>query len=184
MSRDFPDLLDPWRAADGRRVFQGTIPLKRMKRLLTLLESDTGEARFKVRFGYDRQKELLIHLSVDADLTLICQRSLKAYSEAVRRNSTLMVIRDLADQEWMPETYEPVLVEHGRLALVDLVEDELLLGVPQVPRNPALEEIVLLKDGKELSTDDGVAPASEHQEERLQRPFAGLADLLKEGAQD
>ena len=54
---------------------------------------------------------------------------------------------DLAEQEMMPESYEPVLVENGRLALVELVEDELLLGVPQVPRNPDVAEVALSTDG-------------------------------------
>jgi uncharacterized protein len=176
MSRDFPDLLDPWKAADGRRAFQGTIPLKRMTRLGPLLASSAGEASFDVRFAYNQQKDLIIYLSVDADLKLICQRSLLPYNEAVSRKSELMVIRDLAEQELMPEGYDPVQVEHGRLALVNLVEDELLLGVPQIPRNPAVAEI-------KLSTDGEQTPASEIPDERLQRPFADLANLLKKSSQ-
>ncbi len=177
MSREYPDLVDPGKAADGHRVFQGTMPLKRMKRLLPLLASDEGSARFSARFGYDQQKDLIVDLSVDAELMLICQRSLEPYRELVRRNSRLAVIEDLAQQEQMPENYDPVLLDHGRMALLQIVEDELLLGLPQVPRNPALKEI-------ELSTDGVVTPASEPGEEQLQRPFAGLAELLKEKARD
>ena len=172
MSRDFPDVLDPWKAADGRRSFQGTIPLKRMARLITLLGSDEGEARFKVSFVYDRQKNLLIKLSVDADLTLICQRSMQPYLEPVSRRSVLMVIRDLAQQDKVGGDYEPLLLENGRLELVNVVEDELLLGVPQVPRNPAVKEVY-------WSTDGQVVAEPGERKERLQRPFAGLAGLLK-----
>ena len=153
------------------------MPLKRMKRLLPLLASDEGSARFSARFGYDQQKDLIVDLSVDAELMLICQRSLEPYRELVRRNSRLAVIEDSAQQEQMPENYDPVLLDHGRMALLQIVEDELLLGLPQVPRNPALKEI-------ELSTDGVVTPASEPGEEQLQRPFAGLAELLKEKARD
>lgn len=177
MSRDFPDVLDPWKAADGRRSFQGTIPLKRMERLITLLGSDEGEARFNVSFTYDRQKNLLLKLSVSADLTLICQRSLQPYIEPVNRRSVLMVIRELAQQELVSGDYEPLLLEHGRMELVNVVEDELLLGVPQVPRNPAVKEIV-------WSTDGRVVAEPGEQKERLQRPFAGLAGLLKKDAQE
>lgn len=177
MSRDFPDILDPWKAADGRRMFRGTMPLKRMGRLVPLLASAEGEARFSARFSYDRQKNLLVNMSVDAELSLICQLSLQPYNEHVRRSSVLMVIRELTEQEMVADDYEPVLVETGRLALVDLVEDELLLGVPMVPRNPAVAEL-------ELATDAGVTSASEYKEEPLQQPFAGLAELLKGKAQD
>jgi len=176
MSRDFPDLIDPWKAADGRRRFHGTMQLKRMQRLKSVLARDSGEAQFNVRFYYDLQKILIVDLSVAAGLQLICQRSLAPYVEQVRRKSLLAVIEDIAEQELLPEDYEPLLVEHKRIALLDLVEDELLLGVPLVPRNPAVKEI-------RQSTDGVVTPESEQNDEPLQRPFADLADLLKEKAQ-
>lgn len=177
MSRDYPDLIDPWKAADGKRTFQGTMQLNRMQRLASMTESNDGEARFTARFGYDRQKHVVIDLSVEADLILLCQRSLAPYTEPVRRRSQLVVIEDLSDQETLPADYDPVLVENRRMALIDAVEDELLLGVPQVPRNPAVKEIQMSTDGEK------VAP-SVRSEEPLQRPFAGLADLMKTKAQD
>jgi uncharacterized protein len=82
------------------------------------------------------------------------------------------VIEDMAEQEGLPEDYEPVLVEERRLALVDLVEEELLLAVPQVPRNP---------DAGELDLPEGIlieSPAGGN-EEPTHRPFEGLAGLIK-----
>lgn len=177
MSRDFPDMIDPWKAADGRRRFHGTMPLQRMKRLEAVLALNSGEAGFDARFYYDLQNILVVDLSVEADLQLICQRSLLPYSEPVRRRSLLAVVETMAEQELLPENYEPILVEQKRIALLELVEDELLLGVPLVPRDPAVNEI-------RLSTDGAVAPESEPDDEPLQRPFADLADLMKEKAQD
>lgn len=177
MSRDFPDLIDPWKAADGQRRFQGTMQLKKMPRLTSLLVSNNGEARFAVSFYYDLQKILVVDLTVTARLELICQRNLKPYIEPLRRNSLLAVIEKISEQESLPENYDPLLVEHKRIALLELVEDELLLEVPLVPRNPAVKEI-------RLSTDGAAPPASEQHEEQLQRPFAGLADMLKGKAQD
>ena len=37
MPREFPEFVDPWKAADGKRLFQGTIPLRWMRRLAPLL---------------------------------------------------------------------------------------------------------------------------------------------------
>lgn len=175
MSREFPDLVDPWKAADGRRLFRGTIPLKRMKRLVPLLAANEGTARFSARFGYDEQKDIIVDLSVSAELSLVCQRSLEPYLEPVNRKSRLVVIEDVAQQEMIPENYDPVLLDHGRLAFLEMVEDELLLGMPQVPRNPETEEI-------ELATDGAAEAVPGEKNEPLQRPFAGLADMLKEKA--
>jgi len=158
-------------------MFHGTMQLSRMPRLSLLLESNSGEAGFSARFRYDRQKNVVIDLVVEADLVLLCQRSLEAYTEPVRRQSRLAVIESLEEQDSLPGDYDPVLVEDHRMALLELVEDELLLGVPQIPRNPAVKEV-------EMSTDGEVRSPSANSDEPLQRPFAGLADLMKAKAQD
>jgi uncharacterized protein len=177
MSREFPDWVDPWKAADGRRIFQGTMPLKRMQRLTPLLApADWPDARFSAAFGYDRQGMLTVDLRVEAQLPLVCQSSLETYLEPVARHSVLAVVEGAAEQDLVPDHYEPVLAEHGRLALLDLVEDELLLALPQVPRNPALGPV-------QRSADVAVVVAAESgddAEEQTHRPFEGLADLLKE----
>jgi len=182
MSREFPDLLNPWKAADGRRTFQGTMPLQRMRRLVELLAPqdrplEPGAAEigwkdpwFRADFAHDAQGNVTIELWVEAELPLICQRSLRPYLERVKRHSLLAVVENAEDQERLPEDYEPVLVEQGHMALLEVVEDELLLAVPQVPRDPTVAEV-------NLSTD-GSGPA-EVTSEPLRRPFEGLADLLK-----
>ena len=187
MSREFPDFVDPWKAADGRRTFHGTMPLKRLTRLEPLLaaeESDRDDevlarkdALFSARFSYDEQGLVTIRLDVEAELPLICQRSLAPYREMISRRSLLVVIEDVDEQDLIPEHYDPVLVEHRRMALQDIVEEELLLAIPQVPRNPDVPEI-------ELSTDGGVRRPSEEKKEPSHRPFAGLAGLMKTEIED
>jgi len=187
MSREFPDIIDPWKAADGKRTFQGTMPINRMMRLEALLAPELkehddgllarGVAEFVARFSYDRQGLITIQLDVEAELPLVCQRSLEPYREKVKRRSLLTVIEDVAEQELIPEIYDPVLVEHRRMALLDIVEEELLLAVPQVPRNPVSVEIV-------LSTDGMVRSPSETEKEPTHKPFAGLAGLIREKTED
>jgi len=177
MSRDFPDFIDPWKAAEGQRVFFGTVPLNRMQRLSPLLASAEGEADFEACFYFDRQRNAVIKVAVKADLILLCQRSLAPYTETVQRTSMLAVIRDIAEQDMIPANYELViqktgLHETGKLSMLELVEDELLLALPQIPKNPAVDEI-------ELSTDGEVRPLCDDQGEHLQRPFAGLAGMLE-----
>jgi len=187
MSREFPDFIDPWKAADGRRTFRGTMPLNRLKRLGPMLAPGSDEqdaqllarddARFTARFSYDEQGLVTIRLEVEVELPLICQRSLAPYREKIVRRSLLVVIEDVAEQELIPGIYEPVLVEQRRMALQDIVEEELLLAIPQVPKNPEIGEI-------DLSTDGEIGISSEHEKEQSHRPFAGLAGLMKAGIED
>lgn len=178
MSRDYPDWVDPWKAAEGRRSFAGSMPMSRMRRLLPLLDPPVGEVRFSARFAFYEHEQVAIELIVEAELPLICQRSLARYLEPVHREVLLGVIGAPAEETLLPGHYEPVLVEHGKLALQDLVEDELLLGMPQVPRNPAVGEV-------RVSTADW--PVTEHpeqQEPAARKPFAGLAERLQKQARE
>ena len=135
------------------------------------------DVSFSARFGYDEQGTVTVDLRVEAELSLICQRSLEPYVERIVRRSLLAVVETVAEQERLPEHYEPVLVENGRLALVDLVEDELLLGLPQVPRNPAIAEIgPSAAEADKATADDGSEPTH--------RPFADLAGLLRKRSRD
>ena len=204
MPREFPEFVDPWKAADGKRLFQGTIPLRWMRRLAPLLApcgpddesaraepAEAGEApgdapdrtsgaawpdaTFSALFGYDEQGAVTIELEVEAELPLICQRSMRPFMQRVRRQSLLSVVESVAAQDGLPEHYEPILADHGRIALVTMVEDELLLAVPQVPRNPEVGEVLVSTGGASEAEDPPV-------KEDLQRPFEGLAELLEKAA--
>lgn len=181
MSREFPDIVDPWKAADGKRSFHGTMPMKRMGRLEAMLapsaDNRRGEAAFELHFAYDEQGLVTIDVAVKAELPLICQRSLQPFVEQVERHSLLVVIEHINEQESVPESYEPILVEGRRLAPVDIVEEELILAVPQVPKSPESEEI-------ELSTDGEVKASSAEMKEPTHRPFEGLAGLMKENVKE
>jgi len=172
MSREYPDWISPGRAAEGKRIFSGTIPILRMKRLAGLLVDTQGEASFVAAFKTDLDKRVIIELQVEAALSLVCQASLKVYDEQVKRNSVLAVIENGSEQAELPEDYEPVETENGRLAIASLVEDELLLGLPQIPRKPGLDKI-------EYSTGGATFKSEQAQEEVKKNPFAALQDMLK-----
>lgn len=169
MSRDFPDWVNPWTAAAGRRVFSGTMSLARMPRLAVLLAVADGEAGFTASFAPDGEGRPAIELSVIAELPLVCQASMEPYSQPIERRSELVVIEDLAEQDTLAEGVEPVLAESGHIVLQDLIEDELLLALPQVPRRPGLDTVAFSTGGEAGATGT---------EQDVVRPFAGLDRLL------
>ena len=173
MSREYPDWISPNRAAEGKRIFSGTIPLKRMKRLAALLVDAQGEASFTAAFRTDLEQRIVIDLRVEADLPLICQASLEVYDEQVNRSSELVVIDDDSEQFELPDSYEPVVTENGRLAIASLVEDELLLGLPQIPRKPGLQVVEYSAGGQTLKTEALPEGSKKH-------PFSALQGMLKQ----
>lgn len=179
MSLEYPDVIDPQKAAEGHRTFSGTIALNRMERLKGFLAQDSGEARFTATFDKDSLVGVNIQLEVEAAPWLLCQRSLEPYQEVIHRSSQLGVIEDIADESLLPEGYEATLAEHGKVAFLVMVEDELLLALPQVPRNPDLPETGAEPD--ELGVVSAALAQPAKQQTR-QQPFAGLAEQLKEFA--
>lgn len=174
MSREFPDWVNPWSAAEGRRVYRGTLPLSRMKRLLALVESDAGEARFTAAFSQDMDRRPVVDIVVEASLRLMCQASLEAYDEVITRQSSLAVIESEAEIERLEDGAEPVKTDSGRLAFLDLVEDELILGLPQVPRRPGLDAVTFESRSPDM-------PEVEEEAKGSNSPFAGLDRMLDDG---
>ena len=177
MSREYPDWISPGRAAEGKRIFSGTIPFSRMKRLAALLEDAQGEASFVAAFRTDQDKRVIIDLQVEAALPLVCQESLEVYDEQVKRRSELAVIDHDGEQVEVPDCYEPVLTENGRLAMASLVEEELLLGLPQIPRKPGLKKV-------EYSTGGPLPESDDPPEGARKNPFAALQDMLERAKQN
>ncbi len=175
MSREFPDWVNPWKASEGNRIFRGTIALGKMTRLVPLLVDSAGEASFEASFSFDELGFATIKLRVNAELPLVCQASRERFLFRVMRESQLLVIDDMEQQEHIPGYYETVLVEEKRLQFLKLVQDELILEVPQVPRKPGIGDIRYSTD-----PDEQFAVAREEQD----KPFAALGVLLQSEHKD
>ncbi len=136
MSRDFPALVNYWRSAHARRGFQGTWPVARLERLRGLLASDAGEVTFAARFGIDDSGYAFVDLSVQAELTLTCQRTLEPFGFPIELEVRLGLIASEADAAALPEGYEPLVAREEPSPLMDLVEDELILALPLIAKKP------------------------------------------------
>lgn len=166
MSATLPAVVDAWRMVSARRQFEGSLPLSAFKRLRDSLVDAEGECRYALEFGRDAGNQAFVEVRVDAELPLLCQRTLERYLHRVRLVQQLGLITSEAQESSLPEHMEPLLLpESGELQPADLVEDELILAVPVVPINP-----------------DSLAPEHDWQdeaeaEEPKQNPFAALSAL-------
>lgn len=156
--------------------------MSRMKRLAPLLVNADGEVSFVARFGHDLEQRIVVDLQAEAALPLVCQASLEVYDERVNRRSKLVVIKRDNEPAELPNDYEVVRTEKGRLAFVNLVEDELLLSLPNFPRKPGLGKV-------EYSTGGPTAENKEPERAGAQdggkiKPFAALQEMLERKKQD
>lgn len=148
------------------------MPLSSFERLHQMLASHEGEADFSATFSVDAEGRAVVDLEVRAVLTLQCQASLDIFELPVKRKSLLAVVADIWEQEELPEYYEATCTEDGRLIFKSLVEDELLLAVPQVARKPGLKTVCF------GSAEEQDAPPPEN----THKPFATLQSMMKQSS--
>ncbi len=141
MRQPLPQSLDPRRQAELGRELAGVLSLARMPRLAAVVvdAANTGDdyAAFELSFRRDASGRALVQGRVTGTLQLRCQRCNGVLELPVSSSSTLAVVRGLDEAAELPDAYEPLLSVEAEIDPAALVEDELLLAVPAVPRHPA-----------------------------------------------
>lgn len=133
MSSVLPSQLDPWRVVDNRAVVAGRLPLSSLPRLRGLLLDATSDVRFRLGFSRDEARRAVLHCEVATTLKLRCQRCLEALDYKVNADTWLALVSSIDEERLLPERYDPLLVDEGSIRPRDLIEDELLLALPQIP---------------------------------------------------
>lgn len=115
------------------------------------------------------ENQVWLHLVADADVILQCQRCLQPLDEAVRVDRHFRFVADEDTAAALDDEIEDeVLALPKSLNLRDLVEDEMLLALPLVPRHDVCPETIPMQFGD-----------VEEVEEKA-NPFASLALLRKD----
>jgi uncharacterized protein len=174
MSAEVPETLDAWRMVAARRSFDGRFPLAKMTRLRDLLADTEGEVRFSLEFGQDVLQAPFAELRVEAELPLICQRSLQRFLQPLSLVQRFGLTRvgdggteaEDIEASLLPDYEVLQLADDGQLRPAELVEDELILAVPLVPVQPGSESV------------ERDWPVTAEEEART-NPFAALAALKK-----
>jgi uncharacterized protein len=127
--------VDPFRLATREEHLQGTIPLKQMKRLISVLSSSEGDVFIDVVFSVDINRVVLLTGQIKTDTKLICQRCMGEMELPIALDFQLAFVRSEAEMERLPEGYEVTLIEDTPVMLSDIIEDEILLALPPIPKH-------------------------------------------------
>ncbi|HSW04862.1 YceD family protein [Aquabacterium sp.] len=116
------------------------------------------------------EPELWLHLSANAAVWLTCQRCLQPFEQPLAVDTRVRFVRDEAQAEALDaELEEDVLALPRWLDLRTLIEDELLLALPLVPRHEHCPQPLPVR--VDDLADDDEAPAERPN------PFAVLQAL-------
>jgi uncharacterized protein len=168
-----PEYIDPLHLADKRGELKGQIPVSKLDRLADMLFSDAGTVNIELFFG--REGRLAkIEGQIEAVLELKCQNCLQAVQWSVKNAVKLGIVTSLDQADRLPEDYEPLLIDEGKILLKNIVEDELLLILPTFPKHQ--HECLAQKTG-----DSKVGDLQDEQQSSPENPFSILAKLKNTG---
>ncbi|MCU7853465.1 MAG: DUF177 domain-containing protein [Candidatus Thiodiazotropha sp. (ex Monitilora ramsayi)] len=173
MSQRMPDRLDPWRFADLGKEISGQSPLDSLPRLSACLLDRAGEVAFDLHFQRDLQRRATLTGVISAVLVLECQRCLEAVDLPVETEMAIAFVEGYDQAAQLPEELDPCMVEDGQVQFMDLIEDELLLMLPQVAMH---EPDVCQKPLTEMADEKPAVQDAQTGE----NPFAVLSELKRE----
>ena len=129
----------------------------------------TWQVRGELRALRGGDLQIWLHLNAHTELPLECQRCLKPVVTAVDAERSFLFVRgEDAAAQLDADSEDDVLALTRALDLRELIEDELLLALPLVPRH----DVCLSPLPMSAADDEAPAEAPPH-------PFAGLAALKR-----
>ena len=168
--------LDLLRLADDAAALDGHWPLTDLPRL-TSDAAPAGDGQVHWRVEGERRAvagaaaDPMLQLRARATVRLTCQRCLQPVDEALAVARSFRFVADEAEAERLDEDADDedvlALPPRGRLDLLPLLEDELILALPLVPVHEACPEPL-------------PHPPDELDEAPAAHPFAALAALKQQ----
>jgi uncharacterized protein len=172
-----PRTLDFRRAAFREASVSGSLNPGDLSRLRALLADAGGSVQASLQFRRDDEHRSVADLSVNAAVTLTCQRCLAPVVRAVSAASTLAVVATDEQARQLPRHYEPVLAADDEVDLWDLVDEELVLALPAYASH---DDPRCLEDLAGGALDGGSGAAGEGGGQDRDNPFDVLAKLKAE----
>lgn len=151
------------------------IPLAELPRVSHELTGKDGTAKGHVRFSRF-QGHAVADLEASAQPEMVCQRCMMPMRWPVNVNSRVALVSDYDAADRVPEGLEVFLVEGDSVSVRDLVDEEVLLSLPHVPRHEEGSDCAgraQVLPGQEAESPEEAAAA------QVQKPFAQLGELLK-----
>ena len=131
------------------------------------------EAVGEVRTAVDGVGQVWLHIKVRASFPMECQRCLSPVDVPLEVEREYRFVADEATAEALDDDFEEDLLAFSRdFDLHELIEDELLMALPVVPKHDECPTALPL-----ASSDDDFEEANAEKP----NPFAALAGLRKDG---
>lgn len=197
-----PHALDVFEFAQSGQQAAGAVRVSQLPRLLGELSADApdrdtvftwrteGSTQPELQDDGSKSAQPYLRLAVHGTAWLRCQRCLGAYEQAFDVDATYRLVKTEEQAQEYPLDHDEldVIVGSRQFDLIDLIEEELLLALPLVPKHercPEVHESLVSGPAGERTSDtaEGDGPEGEPGAEALGKPnpFAALGELKRGG---
>ncbi|WP_150668670.1 YceD family protein [Pandoraea anhela] len=191
-------IVDLFEFARTGRVAEGDVQLAALPRMVTEVPAEvsaSGRAQSVFHWRAEgAEKQVLradgkptvvqfLTLCVEGPMWLECQRCLTPYEAPLASETTFEIVHDEAAAEDRPldEDELEALVGAKQFDLRELIEEELLLALPIVPKHEVCPSV---HDSLATGSDGMAEPPPAPEEEDKPSPFAALAALKRSPDKD
>lgn len=170
MSRgSLPIYVEPFRLCDANASVSGSVAEKQLERIREFSVGTTDRIDVHLEFWRDEEGRNRIGGTIDTVMHTRCERCLGPLDLKVHVDVALLAIAAGASLPTTADELNIVEVEDERLSLVPLVEEEVLLAIPQFPAH----------DSCDMVAYDREAGSSQAEPEAKANPFDVLAALKR-----
>ncbi len=168
MAKSLPDSIDLNAAVRKEWQLNGELLLTDLDRMpAELIHSADALVKYEILFRHSKTVLGEAIIRIESQLELICQRSLETFEFPLQTNNVIGFISELEDEAKLEGHVSPSWVEDMQVDPKALLEDEILLVLPDFPVKPGAE-----LDSQYLADHDNAA-----DEEETENPFAVLKEL-------
>lgn len=126
--------------ADRGVTLDGVLEVGKLTRLKSLLHTDAGSVSATLRFGQRGDGWLAVDLKLKGSVQLVCQRCLEPYRHELDESANVVAADEASLPATTPAGFEPFELAGGRLQPAELIEDELIVAIPLVPKHLRVED--------------------------------------------
>lgn len=167
-----PALVDHRKMASRQQVLEGSVPLSQLSRFSDMLAQVDGDVDLVLAFSKGNHDWTKVSGSATATVALICQNCMQSYQQSVDCEIDVNIVSREEDLRQLDEDADGFVCTEPQIAVVHLVEDELILATPMIPRHAGQ-----CPDNDYRQEPENVPEVEE--EKTTHRPFAGLAEAMK-----
>tara|TARA_R110002110_G_scaffold404606_1_gene623193 strand:- start:234610 stop:235155 length:546 start_codon:yes stop_codon:yes gene_type:complete len=140
LPNELPEIIDPVKLCrqngGAGAVLSGIISVNRLssREVYSSLISQQPIA-VELDFSHDLNKINLVTGHISSVLRLNCQRCLEDFDFTLSQKIYVGVVTSQKAAEALPSEYEPLLVEGGKVNLLDWISEEINLSIPMIPKH-------------------------------------------------